>query len=164
MTESFSASSEKRNFKLYNFRRPDKFSKENLRALHSIHDSFARQFGMMLTAYLRMNVEVDVVSVDQLTYDEFVRSMPSPLMISILEMSPLTGQSLLGLSHELTTGMIDRMLGGPGNPEAKARELTDIEQSLMRRVVDRATSSLKEAWQSYVDMNIEIVGLRTIIT
>lgn len=150
---------EKRNYKLYNFRRPDKFSKDHLRALQTIHDSFARQLGMILTAYLRMNVEIDVVSVDQLTYDEFVRSMPSPITVTIIEMEPLTGQSLLGFSHEISSSMIDRMLGGPGFAEQKARELTDIEQSLMKRVIDRTVESLEEAWHSFVSVIINVIGV-----
>jgi flagellar motor switch protein FliM len=149
---------EKRNYKLYNFRRPDKFSKDHLRALQTIHESFARQLGLVLTAYLRMTVEIDVVSVDQLTYDEFVRSMPSPMTVSILELDPLPGQVLLGFGYEVTSSVIDRMLGGPGTPEAKSRELTDIEQSLIRRVLDRAILSLEESWRSMMNVNASMVG------
>jgi flagellar motor switch protein FliM len=149
---------EKRNYKLYNFRRPDKFSKDHLRALQTIHESFARQLGMVMTAYLRMTVEIDVVSVDQLTYDEFVRSMPSPMTVSILELDPLPGQVLMGYGYEVTSSVIDRMLGGPGLSEPKARELTDIEQSLIRRVIDRAIVSLEEAWRSVMNVNVSMVG------
>ena len=81
--------STKKGYKLYNFRRPDKFSKEHLRGLQDTHREFTRQLSMTLTAYLRMHLEVNVVSVDQLTYDEFVRSMPSPITIGIFELSPL---------------------------------------------------------------------------
>ena len=150
---------EKRNYKLYNFRRPDKFSKDHLRALQTIHESFARQLGLVMTAYLRMTVEIDVVSVDQLTYDEFVRSMPSPMTVSILELDPLPGQVLMGFGYEVTSSVIDRMLGGPGLAEPKARELTDIEQSLIRRVVDRAIVSLEESWRSVLNVNASMVGM-----
>jgi len=150
---------EKRNYKLYNFRRPDKFSKDHLRALQTIHENFARQLGLVMTAYLRMTVEIDVVSVDQLTYDEFVRSMPSPMTVSILELDPLPGQVLMGLGYEVTSSIIDRMLGGPGLSEPKAREMTDIEQSLIRRVIDRALVSLEEAWRSMMTVNVSMVGM-----
>jgi len=150
---------EKRNYKLYNFRRPDKFSKDHLRALQTIHESFARQFGLILTAYLRMTVEINVVSVDQLTYDEFIRSMPSPMTVSIMELDPLPGQVLYGLGYEVTSSVIDRMLGGSGNSEARARELTDIEQSLIRRVVERSNVCLEEAWQSVMSVNLSLVGM-----
>lgn len=155
---------EKRNYKLYNFRRPDKFSKDHLRALQSIHDNLARQLSMTLTAYLRMNVEIEVVSVDQLTYDEFIRSMPTPINVTILEMSPLSGQSLLGISHEITTSMIDRMLGGQGVAESRPRELTDIEQSLLRRVIDRTVTGLQDAWQPFIDVQMDIIGMESSYT
>jgi flagellar motor switch protein FliM len=150
---------EKRNLKLYNFRRPDKFSKDHLRALQTIHESFARQLGLVLTAYLRMTVEIDVVSVDQLTYDEFIRTMPSPMTVSIMEMEPLTGQVLLGIGYEVTSSMINRMLGGTGIPDVKPRELTDIEQLLIRRIIDRANDSLEESWRSVQAMRINVVGM-----
>jgi flagellar motor switch protein FliM len=149
----------KRSYKLYNFRRPDKFSKDHLRALQTIHDSFARQLAMLLTAYLRMNIEIDVVSVDQLTYDEFVRSMPSPLTVAIIEMAPLSGQSLLGYSHEIASSIIDRMLGGPGLSESEPRELTDIELSLMKRIIDRTVETLEEAWHSFISVSTSIIGI-----
>jgi flagellar motor switch protein FliM len=152
-------SPEKRGYKLYNFRRPDKFSKDHLRTLQTIHESFARQLSLVLTAYLRMTVEIDVVSVDQLTYDEFVRSMPSPMTVSILELDPLPGQVLMGLGYEVTSSIIDRMLGGPGLSEAKARELTDIEQSLIRRVLDRTIGCLEESWRSMMNVNASVVGM-----
>ncbi len=150
---------EKRSYKLYNFRRPDKFSKDHLRALQTIHENFARQLGMVMTAYLRTTVEIDVVSVDQLTYDEFVRSMPSPMTVSICELEPLPGQVLMGLGYEITSGIIDRMLGGQGVAEMKARELTDIEQSLIRRVIDRALTTLEEAWRSMMNINVMLVDM-----
>jgi flagellar motor switch protein FliM len=150
---------EKRNYKLYNFRRPDKFSKDHLRALQTIHESFARQLGLVMTAYLRMTVEVDVVSVDQLTYDEFIRSMPSPMTVGIIELDPLPGQVLFGLGYEVTSSVIDRMLGGSGNAETRARELTDIEQSLIRRVIERSNVCLEEAWQSVMNVNVSMVGM-----
>ncbi|MBY0451270.1 MAG: flagellar motor switch protein FliM [Cyanobacteria bacterium] len=149
---------EKRNYKLYNFRRPDKFSKDHLRALQTLHETFARQMGLVLTAYLRSTVEIDVVSVDQLTYDEFIRSMPSPMTVSILEMAPLPGQVLFGLGYEVTSSIIDRMLGGPGVSEPRPRELTDIEQSLIKRVIDRAMTALEDAWRSMLDVETSLVA------
>ena len=75
----------KKGYKLYNFRRPDKFSKEHLRGLQDIHREFARQLEMNLTAYLSLPIEIDVVSVDQLTYDEFTHSMPESIAIGLLD-------------------------------------------------------------------------------
>ncbi len=153
------SSYEKRGYTLYNFRRPDKFSKDHLRALQTIHESFARQVGLILSAYLRMSVEMDVVSVDQLTYDEFIRSMPSPMTVSILELDPLPGQVLMGMGYEVTSSIIDRMLGGNGVTETKPRELTDVEQLLIRRIIDRASVALEEAWRTVMSINVTMVGM-----
>ena len=146
-------------YKLYNFRRPDKFSKDHLRAIQDIHKEFSRQFGMILSAYLRMHIDIEVVSVDQLTYDEFVRSMPNPITIGILELNPLPGQILLGMSHEVTSSIVDRMLGGTGVSEIKPRELTDIEEALAKRVFEKIIKTLEDAWKSVFPVHGEVVGM-----
>lgn len=149
----------KKGYKLYNFRRPDKFSKEHLRGLQDIHREFSRQLALVLTAYLRMHLEVDVVSVDQLTYDEFMRSVPSPITIAIFELNPLPGQILLGISFEVLSSIVDRMLGGVGSVENKARELTDVEESLVKKMVERTIQTLGEAWSHIIPVNAKLVGL-----
>ena len=149
----------KRGYKLYNFRRPDKFSKEHLRGLQDIHREFSRQLSLVWTAYLRMNVEVDVVSVDQLTYDEFVRSMPSPITIGVIELEPLPGQILLGVSFEVLSALVDRMLGGMGVSETNHRELTDIEEALSKKIIEKTVKTLETAWENVHRVEGKIVGL-----
>ncbi len=136
----------KKGYKLYNFRRPDKFSKDHLRALQDVHREFSRQIALVLTAYLRMHIDIDVVSTDQLTYDEFMRSMPSPITIGIFELNPLPGQILLGVSFEVLSCIVDRMLGGVGLSENRQRELTDIEEALAKKVIERTVKTLESAW------------------
>jgi len=149
----------KKGYKLYNFRRPDKFSKDHLRGLQDIHREFSRQLSMALTAYLRMHLEVNVVSVDQLTYDEFTRSMPTPITIGIFELAPLPGQALIGISFEVLSSIVDRMLGGVGVSENSNRELTDIEESLAKKVVERTVKTLESAWKHIMPVQGNIVGL-----
>ena len=149
----------KKGYKLYNFRRPDKFSKDHLRGLQDTHREFTRQLSMTLTAYLRMHLEVNVVSVDQLTYDEFVRSMPSPITLGIFELAPLPGQALIGVSFEVLSSIVDRMLGGVGVSENTNRELTDIEEALAKRVIERTIKTLEGAWQHIIPVQSKIVGL-----
>ena len=149
----------KKGYKLYNFRRPDKFSKDHLRGLQDTHREFTRQLSMTLTAYLRMHLEVNVVSVDQLTYDEFVRSMPSPITLGIFELSPLPGQALMGISFEVISSIVDRMLGGLGVSENLNRELTDIEESLAKRVIERTIKTLEGSWQHIIPVQSKITGL-----
>lgn len=149
----------KKGYKLYNFRRPDKFSKDHLRGLQDIHKEFSRQLALVLTAYLRMHLEVDVVSVDQLTYDEFMRSVPNPISIAIFELNPLPGQILLGISFEVLSSIVDRMLGGVGTVEVKPRELTDVEESLVKKMIERTTQTLADAWSHIIPVESNLIGL-----
>ncbi|MDD3436055.1 MAG: flagellar motor switch protein FliM [Candidatus Gastranaerophilales bacterium] len=149
----------KKGYKLYNFRRPDKFSKDHLRALQDVHREFSRQISLVLTAYLRMHIEIDVVSTDQLTYDEFMRSMPSPITIGIFELNPLPGQILLGVSFEVLSCIVDRMLGGVGLSENRQRELTDIEEALAKKVIERTVKTLESAWSGIIPVQAEVIGL-----
>lgn len=153
------ASSRQRGYKLYNFRRPDKFSKDHLRGLQDIHREFSRQLALVLTAYLRMHLEVDVVSVDQLTYDEFMHSVPCPVSIAIFEMNPLPGQILLGISFEVISSMVDRMLGGVGTVESEPRELTDVEESLVKKTVERTLQTLADTWSTIIPVESHFIGL-----
>ncbi len=160
MLNAFDGTEEHRKgYKLYNFRRPDKFSKDHLRGLQDIHKEFSRQLALVLTAYLRMHLEVDVVSVDQLTYDEFMRSVPNPISIAIFELNPLPGQILLGISFEVLSSIVDRMLGGVGNIESKPRELTDVEESLIKKMIERTIQTLAEAWSHVIPVDGNLIGL-----
>ena len=152
---------ERKGYKLYNFRRPDKFSKDHLKALQDIHKEFSRQLALVLSTYLRLNIKVEVVSVDQLTYDEFSRSLPNPVTIGVMELNPLPGQVFMGLSHEIVSSIVDRMLGGIGNSETKARELTDIEEALAKKVLDKIISTLEKAWKNIFPVRGLVVGIDT---
>lgn len=152
---------ERKGYKLYNFRRPDKFSKDHLKALQDIHKEFSRQLALILSTYLRLNMEIDVVSVDQLTYDEFSRSLPNPVTIGVLELNPLPGQIFLAISHEIVSSIVDRMLGGTGLGETKARELTDIEESLVKKVFDKIIKTLEKSWKNVFPVRGAVVGVDT---
>ncbi len=154
ITEEF-----KRGYKLYNFRRPDKFSKEHLRALQDIHRDFARQLAMSLTPYLRLDVEMDIISVDQLTYDEFVCSMPPHIQNGTFRLNPLNGEISLGLSPEVLNAFLDRMLGGDGSSTDMDRELTSIEEALTKKIIERIVETLEEAWNSVIHVKAEFVSL-----
>ncbi|MDD3238087.1 MAG: flagellar motor switch protein FliM [Candidatus Gastranaerophilales bacterium] len=135
-------------YKLYNFRRPDKFSKEHLRGLQDIHREFSRQLSLSMTGYLRIPINVDVVSVDQITYDEFVASMPTPMTVGIFELDPLLGQILIGFSFEVISSIVDRMLGGIGTVEIQSRELTDVEEALTKKVLEKTINTFADSWSN----------------
>ena len=149
----------KRGYKLYNFRRPDKFSKEHLRALQDIHRNFARNLSMALTGYLRMDVELDIISVDQLTYLEFTGSMPSSVQSGIFKLNPLAGEISLGLSPDVLTIILDRMLGGNGSNTDFKHELTSIEEALLKKVVEKFIGALEDAWNTVLHVKAEFVSI-----
>ena len=151
----------KKGYKLYNFRRPDKFSKEHLRGLQDIHREFARQLEMNLTAYLSLPIEIDVVSVDQLTYDEFTHSMPESIAIGLLELTPLPNQVLLGINFEILSSIVDRMLGGVGVCEDMSHEMTDIEESLAKQFIKRTVNTLETSWAHVVPVKGTVDALAT---
>ena len=150
---------ERKSYKLYNFRRPDKFSKDNLRALRDIHREFSKSISLILSGYLRMRVEIEIVSVDQLTYEEFVRSMPSPINVGVFEFEPLPGQILLGISFEVLSCIVNRMLGGLGTIEQDTKELTDIEKALVKKVILMIIQSLEGAWNTIVPLTGKFISL-----
>jgi len=157
--EDFDEDSAHKSYKLYNFRRPDKFSKDNLRALRDIHREFSKAISLVLSGYLRMRVEIEIVSVDQLTYEEFVRSMPSPISVGVFEFEPLSGQILLGISFEVISCIVNRMLGGVGVTDPQARELTDIEKALAKKIINIILKSLEDSWNTIVPVTGKFISL-----
>lgn len=133
--------------KVYDFRRPDRFSKDHIRTLEMVHDSFARFFQASLSTYLRTMVDAKVSEVRQMTYDEFIQLLQNPTSINIFTMEPLKGNAVLEVNVELMFTMIDRVLGGPGIVPKKIRELTAIEIPVVERIIVRALDNLREAWQ-----------------
>lgn len=147
--------------KVYDFKRPDKFSKDQLRTIQMIHENFARLLNTYLSAQLRAMVHVDVVSVDQLTYEEFIRSLPNPSVISVFQMNPLKGNAILEMNPNIVFAIIDRLFGGPGLPPNKSRPLTDIEETIMRRVVEKALEYFQEAWKQVITLSPQLGVVET---
>ena len=139
--------------KVYDFKRPDKFSKDQIRTLYMLHESFARLLNTYLSTHLRTLVNVDVASVEQLTYQEFVQSMANPSVISVLGVPPLKGNIILEVGTEIAFAFIDRVFGGDGNTGVKTRVLTEIEDAVMRRFVNTAMTHFKEAWANVATIN-----------
>ena len=149
--EEVKADEEQKKVKTYDFKRPDKFSKDQIRTLFMLHESFSRLLNTYLSTHLRTMVNVEVASVEQLTYQEFVQSLANPSVISILAVPPLKGNIIMEVNTEIAFAFIDRVFGGEGKSGVKTRVLTEIEEVVMRRFVDKATSHLKEAWANVVE-------------
>lgn len=146
-------------YEVYDFRRPDKFSKEQLRTLQMLHETFARQAGTGLSAFLRSPVNIELISLEQVPYDEYLRSI-SQSVFTIMSIPPLTGQAVLEIEFNLVFTMIDKLLGGPGRSLNRTM-LTDIERPLLRQIVERTFSAFKSAWEGVVVVNPGIEGMET---
>lgn len=146
-------------YEVYDFRRPDKFSKDQLRTLQMLHETFARMAGSGLSAYLRTPISIDLISLEQVPYEEYLRSI-SQSVFTVMSLPPLTGQAVLELEFGLVFSMIDRLLGGPGS-SIKRTNLTDIERPLVRQCIERLFHALKGAWEGVVVVNPGIEGLET---
>lgn len=151
--EEVKSEEKKKKVKTYDFRRPNKFSKDQVRTLVMIHENFARLLTTSLSTYLRTMVRAEVASVDQLTYEEFTKSLQNPTIMNILSFKPLEGTMIFELSPNLAFAIIDRLLGGMGSSVEKSRELTDIEQTVIKRVIQKTFSNIKEAWGAVVNIN-----------
>lgn len=142
-----------RKIKVYDFKRPDKFSKDQIRTLYMLHESFARLLNTYMSSHLRTLVNVDVASVEQLTYQEFVQSLVNPSVITILGVPPLKGNIIFEISTEIAFAYLDRVFGGDGTTAIKSRVLTEIEDAVMRRFVNSAMERFKESWSNVTPMN-----------
>jgi flagellar motor switch protein FliM len=145
----------------YNFRRPDRVSKEQLRALHFIHDRFAVNVSTSLSAFLRAVSEVSITSVEQFAYSEFLMSLPDPTAFYAVALTPTDTLGALELNPSIAFTMIDRMLGGSGQSQAPDRALTEIEQNVLDSVVNLVLSHLTETWRSVVDVEFKIHARET---
>ncbi|MGE5417125.1 MAG: flagellar motor switch protein FliM [Acidobacteriota bacterium] len=140
----------KKKVRVYDFRRPNKFSKDQLHTLQVIYENYARSLGTYLSAQLRAPVNIDVLSVEQLTYDEFIRSIPNPTILCIFSLPPLEGNAIFEVNPNLGFAMLDRLFGGPGLPSERVRSLTEIEETVMERVSQRMLTYLEDPWASIV--------------
>ncbi|CAG7602975.1 Flagellar motor switch protein FliM [Paenibacillus solanacearum] len=145
----------------YNFKRAVRFSKDHIRSLTRIHENFARYLTTYFSAQLRTFVQINVVQVEQLPYDEFIRSIPKMTILNIFEAEPLEGRMVLEVHPNVAFAMLDRLLGGGGTSPPKINSLTEIETIVMERIFSRAFESLQEAWRSVVDLSPRLEALET---
>lgn len=141
----------------YDFKRPERVGKDQMRAMHSLHESLARNFGASVSGMLRTMIEVKLLSVDQLTYSEFVFSLDNPSCFNVLSTKPLEGNWILDIAPGLSYAIIDRMLGGDPDPnETIRRPLTEIENRLIGRIVLLFLTELQVSWQNIVELELGI--------
>jgi len=160
-TEDFRPVNDTRKIKIYDFKRPDKFSKEQIRTVSIMHETFARLTTTALSAQLRSMAHVHVASVDQLTYEEFIRSIPTPTTLAVINMDPLKGNAILEIDPSVTFSIIDRLFGGTGQGTKVQRDLTDIESSVMEGIIVRILANMREAWTQVIDLRPRLGQIET---
>lgn len=141
----------------YDFKRPERVGKEQMRALQTMHEGFGRNFGARLSTMLRSIVDVKLTSVDQLTYGEFVFSLENPTCFNVLTADPLEGNLILDVNPSILYPIIDRMLGGGKESNSSTRRpLTEIELRLVSRITNEYLEELKRAWSGVMPINFQV--------
>ena len=139
--------------KVYDFKRALRYSKDQIRSLTRIHDNFARLLTTFFSAQLRTYVQISVTSADQIPYEEFIRSIPKMTILNVFEVPPLEGHILMEVNPNIAYAMLDRIMGGRGTSLNKVENLTEIETKLMSSLFEKAFSSLRDAWESIVEID-----------
>ncbi|MCL1936553.1 MAG: flagellar motor switch protein FliM [Defluviitaleaceae bacterium] len=137
----------------YNFSRPSKFNREQLKTLEVIFDSYGRELTSFLTGYLRSNIEIEIVNSEQITYRDFSISLSNPTIIFIVDFEPFKGSIIVEMTTNIGYAIIDRVLGGAGVPIETIREISDIEKVLLERVFNQMLSYMPEAWAIVTAIN-----------
>ena len=137
----------------YDFKRPAKFSKEHLRTLEIIYEHYGRLISTNLPLYLRKTVQTTVASSETVTFSEFSNALSNPVILGIIDFKPLNGNVIIELAPNLGFAMIDRMLGGPGLPLEKNRDFSEIEMTIIEKLMIVCMQLMKEPWRNVVEIN-----------
>ena len=152
---------DKHKVKKYDFKSPQKFSKDHIRTLEMVHDSFARITSNYLSGQLRKHVKIEIQSVEQITYEEFVHSIPNPTILTIFTMSPLQGNLILEMNPEFSFQILDILLGGNGEKLDKAKEFSEIEKNILANITSEMIKSMVLAWDGILDVSPIFEGIET---
>lgn len=155
------AEEDKHKVKIYDFRSPQKFSKDHIRTLELIHDNFARITSNYLTAQVRKNVKVKIETVEQVTYEEFIHSVQNPTIMTMFKMPPLNGSLLFETNPQFSYQIIDILLGGTGDRKNTSKEFSDIDKNIMKQVNAGMIENLKLAWEDILKVEPEIENIET---
>ena len=152
---------EEKQVKNYDFNRPTKFSKEQLRTLEMIFEHYSRLIATNLPVYLRKNVQVTVASSETVTFSEFTNALANPVILGIINFAPLNGSILIDLATNLGYAILDRMLGGSGIPLEKSREFSEIEMSIIQKILIMFTQLLRDPWKNVIEVSPVMQRLET---
>ena len=148
-------------YRNYDFRRPNKFSEDQLRTLQMLHEGYARLLSSFLSGYLRANIVVRVTSVDQFTFDDFVSSVPSPTLLTVFSLPPLDGLAVLETNPQFLFPIIDLLFGGVGRKSNKVKELTEIELRVLKKLIGKLLENMALAWSDVFKFNTIIDSMES---
>ncbi|MCR5329679.1 MAG: flagellar motor switch protein FliM [Lachnospiraceae bacterium] len=147
--------------KNYDFNRPSKFSKEHLRTLEIIFEHYSRLLSTSLPVYLRKNVQVEVINSEAQVYSEFSNALSNPVLLGIIDFSPLVGNIIIEIADNIGYAIVDRMLGGNGIPLEKTRDFSEIELVIIERIFTVVTNLLMEPWANVVQLQPRLQRIET---
>ncbi|PIC87630.1 flagellar motor switch protein FliM [Sporosarcina sp. P20a] len=151
--EEMKKEEETRKVRVYDFKRALRFSKDQIRSLTRIHENFARLLTTYFSAQLRTYVQINVMSVDQIPFEEFISSIPNMTLINIFDVSPLEGNILMEVNPNVAYSMLERLMGGFGSSSGKTDNMTEIETKILTNLFERSFDSLREAWSGLIDID-----------
>ncbi|MCX7708918.1 MAG: flagellar motor switch protein FliM [Clostridia bacterium] len=152
---------QEKKIKSHDFRRPSKFAKDHLKTLHIINENYARLVTNFLSGYLRTLVQVDVISVEPLQYLEFTNSISNPVILGVIDFTPLTGQIILEMAPNIAYSLIDRILGGKGTSIDKIRGFTEIELAIIERIIIQILNLMREPWENVLSIRPRLEKIET---
>ena len=147
--------------KSYDFTRPSKFSKEHLRTLEMIFEQYGRLLSTNLPVYLRKNIQIEVMNSEAVTYMEFSNALSNPVILGIVDFSPLKGNIIMEMATKLGYTIADRMLGGAGEPLDKVRDFSEIELLIIERIMNICVNLLREPWKNVLDVSPRLERIET---
>ncbi len=146
---------------VYDFKHPDRISKDQMRTMENLHDNLADQLSSIYSTSQRTVVDVDLISVDQITYSEYISSLRVPSCSYTVSMEPLEGAGIIDISPPVAFCFVDRTFGGSGRPLGVERELTGIEKSVIDKMVNRTLKELKKCWEHIASLEVKLVGFES---
>ncbi|WP_010649294.1 flagellar motor switch protein FliM [Oceanobacillus massiliensis] len=150
--EELKKEEQEKKVRVYDFKRALRFSKDQIRSISRIHENYARMLTTFFSSQLRSYVNITVTSVDQVPYEEFIRSIPKMTVLNVYSVAPLDGNLIMEVNPNIAYALLDRILGGKGNTINKSDGLTEIEQLLLSQIFEKAVGTLQEAWSSIIEV------------
>lgn len=154
-------SKDEKQVKNYDFARPAKFSKEHLRTLEMVFENYGRLLSTNLPGYLRKSVQVEVMNSEAVTYSEFSNALSNPVLLGLVNMSPLEGTIMIEMAENLGFAMVDRLLGGAGVPLEKTRDFSEIELLILERIFNVCVDLLRDPWSNICEISPRLERIET---